>query len=198
MRPEEKKNLQITTVIEGILGENHLLSNSFGLLFEEKVYSKDDYILREGSKIEKIGIITDGVVRLFSTDDSGNEYNIQFSMENHFVVGGFYPETRSDVNIHCITDVKLLSADFKLVFEFLKDNNLLDKFLENYLGVAHNRVLNKFIQFLRLDARQRYLLFLKEYPNLINRIPHYHVANFLGISTTQLSRIRNSLSKNKL
>ncbi len=37
----------------------------------------------------------------------------------------------------------------------------------------------------------KYKWLLKEYPNLLNRIPHYYIANFLGMTPTQMSRTHN-------
>jgi hypothetical protein len=45
-----------------------------------------------------------------------------------------------------------------------------------------------------LDAADRYLIFKEEYPGLEDLIPQYHVATYLGVSPTQLSRIRQKLS----
>ncbi len=40
------------------------------------------------------------------------------------------------------------------------------------------------------DATERYALFQKEFPELENHIAQYHIASYLGITPTQLSRIR--------
>ena len=44
-----------------------------------------------------------------------------------------------------------------------------------------------------LDADKRYLLFLKQFKGIDQKIPQYHIASFLGISPVQLSRIRKNL-----
>jgi hypothetical protein len=46
-----------------------------------------------------------------------------------------------------------------------------------------------------LDARQRYLLFQQRFPLLEQQIPQYHVASYLGITPTQLSRIRRGFAE---
>jgi len=46
-----------------------------------------------------------------------------------------------------------------------------------------------------LDAEKRYLILQKEYPGIELKIPQYHIAAYLGISPTQLSRIRRDLSQ---
>jgi hypothetical protein len=42
-----------------------------------------------------------------------------------------------------------------------------------------------------LEADQRYDIFRDRFPHLESLIAQYHIASYLGISPTQLSRIRN-------
>ena len=52
----------------------------------------------------------------------------------------------------------------------------------------------KELEIVLLDASQRYRLFQKEFPTLEQLIPQYHIASYLGISATQLSRIRHQFA----
>lgn len=45
------------------------------------------------------------------------------------------------------------------------------------------------------NATERYLTLLKKHPNIDHRIPQLHIAAHLGITPTQLSRIKKSLKK---
>lgn len=44
--------------------------------------------------------------------------------------------------------------------------------------------------FLKSSAKERYLDFLVQYPNIDNRVPLFHIASYLGIQPESLSRIR--------
>jgi CRP-like cAMP-binding protein len=46
------------------------------------------------------------------------------------------------------------------------------------------------IELVLLDAAQRYQLFRQQYPSLEQKIAQYHIARYLGVTPTQLSRIR--------
>jgi hypothetical protein len=46
-----------------------------------------------------------------------------------------------------------------------------------------------------LDAEKRYLILREEFPGLEMKIPQYHIASYLGISATQLSRVRNKMAR---
>jgi len=50
----------------------------------------------------------------------------------------------------------------------------------------HKRILNQ----LQLSAAERYDLFLKQYPDIEQHTPNYHIASYLGITQQSLSRIR--------
>lgn len=45
------------------------------------------------------------------------------------------------------------------------------------------------------DAEHRYLALIKQQPDLLQRVPQYLVASYLGIKPQSLSRIRQNLSK---
>jgi len=49
------------------------------------------------------------------------------------------------------------------------------------------------IEIVQLDATQRYLRFIAEHQEIAERISQYHIASHLGVTPTQLSRIRKSL-----
>ncbi|WPQ62006.1 hypothetical protein SIO70_26950 [Chitinophaga sancti] len=40
-------------------------------------------------------------------------------------------------------------------------------------------------------AEQRYESFLERYPLIVNRVPQYALASFLGMTTEYLSKLRN-------
>ena len=46
------------------------------------------------------------------------------------------------------------------------------------------------IELVTMEAKDRYVIFQEEHPQIEQLIPQYHIASYLGISPTQLSRIR--------
>jgi len=55
----------------------------------------------------------------------------------------------------------------------------------------------KEIEIILLNATQRYIIFQKEFPTLEQLIAQFHIASYLGVSATQLSRIRHQLASSK-
>lgn len=50
-------------------------------------------------------------------------------------------------------------------------------------------------ELLFFSPEQRYIRLLDEHPNIIDRIPAYHIASFLGITNPSLSRIRKRIQQ---
>jgi hypothetical protein len=51
----------------------------------------------------------------------------------------------------------------------------------------------KEISYLQYEAKARYLKFLDVFQAILPRLPQYHIASYLGITPTQLSRIKKDL-----
>lgn len=55
----------------------------------------------------------------------------------------------------------------------------------------HVHVLKKrLLQNMSRNAMDRYLTFLEQYPTVVQRVPQYHIASYLGISQEFLSKLR--------
>src|SRR5258708_260962 len=84
-----------------------------------------------------------------------------------------------------------------------KDNEqiLFDK-VPAFESYARIRFQNAFIflqkrieSTLGLSAEEKYNYLLKEYPDIVTRVPLHLIAHFLGVTPESLSRIRNQLSQ---
>jgi CRP-like cAMP-binding protein len=175
---------------------NQQLLDGFITLFEEKFLAKNSYFLKENQPIKQLGLVMEGVMRIYTLDANGVETNLIFVPPGRSISGNFLPFGKSSVYIQCITDVRMFVAKSDELTEMLEGYEILKPFLHKMLNGAHQHVLNKLTQYIKMNAKERYLFFLQEYPGLINTIPHYHIANYLGITPTQLSRIRNLLARN--
>ena len=93
-----------------------------------------------------------------------------------------------------LTDCTIWRAKFDII-EHLSINNyeiehLRRKIAEQFFVWNEKKQLEMAL----LEAKERYLIFKKEHPGIEHLIPQYHIASYLGISPTQLSRIRQKAS----
>ncbi len=161
-------------------------------LFSEKQLKKNEYFAREGEFSKKFAFVSTGIFRAFYRNNDGNEYNKSFFTKNSFI--GAYSSLISGqknlINIRCLTDCTFLIADFSgftnLYSRSPKTERLARILAEQFFIEKEKRE----IELVMLDATERYEIFRREHPNLENLIPQYHIASYLGITPTQLSRIR--------
>ena len=162
-------------------------------LFSERHLKKNEYLAIAGEYSTKLAFISTGVMRAFYRNNEGNEYNKTFFTKANFV--GAYSSLitgqQNQINIQCLTDCTCQIANFgkmtRLYNDYPKIERLARKLAENKFAIKEKRE----IELVTLDASERYEIFRKEHPNLENLIPQYHIASYLGISPTQLSRIRS-------
>ena len=159
----------------------------------------------KGTELYEFGLLPNsycfmhqGIARLYASDDQGQEYNKRFFVEGEFpgIMSALHLGHRVEQGIECLTDSILIEIDFVKYRDLLFSHDDLMQYQIHYL--EKNWLLDKDkreILLVQKDATARYLHFLEQSPELTDRIPQYHLASHLGVSATQLSRIRKSLGK---
>lgn len=161
-------------------------------LFSEAQLKKHEDFAQEGEYSSKLAFLSKGVMRAFFRNNSGNEYNKTFFTPPNFVAAysSITTKQKNLINIQCLTDCSILIADFDKVVslykEFPRIESLARILAEYKFAIKEKRE----IELVTLEAKERYDIFKKEHPDLENQISQYHIASYLGISPTQLSRIR--------
>lgn len=158
---------------------------------------KNEYFAWEGEFSKQIGFLKEGIVRAYFLNSEGKEYNKQFFVAPSII--GAYTSllTKQPNNIaqQALTDCKVFVANFSEI------ETLYDKFHDlERLGrrIAEHYFLEKEqkeIEMALLDADKRYLIMRERFPTLETIIPQYYIASYLGISPTQLSRIRRKMQQ---
>ncbi len=172
------------------------IRSSFYALFKPGILKKGDYFVREGQIAKELAFLEKGVVRVFYRSNKGIEYNKQFFI-NPALVGGYtslITGKPSRINQQALSDCTLKVAqyaDIQALCAAYPDIERAARILaEHYFVEKEERE----IEIVLLDAEERYLIFQKQFSQLEQQIPQYHIASYLGITPTQLSRIRKKLS----
>ena len=100
----------------------------------------------------------------------------------------------SHFGIECIEDGKIIEMNYNRYKEIIFKNEDLKSYYIKHIEqnwIVENE--KRQISFAAQDAKERYFTFLNEYPGLPDRVPQWQIASYLGITPTQLSRIRKEL-----
>lgn len=159
-------------------------------------YLKGQYIVQQGDICRHSNFIVAGCARMFCLDEKGNEYTIMFAVEEWWAsdLGSFISQENSDYNIQCLENTEVIQFDFEGQEELFDRIPTLDRFfrkvLERGLVATQKRIIGNF----SLSAKERYLAFKEQYPNIEQRIPQYMLASYLGITKEFLSKIKSQLA----
>lgn len=156
-------------------------------------YWKGQYLVQEGDLCHFESFVLSGCLRTFYTDKGGSEHIIGFSLENSWAgdPGSFINQSPASFSIQCLENTELLQISYhaleKLYVKIPKLERLFRIIFQQALVASEMRIAGNF----SLPARERYLMFQRQYPQLELRVPQYMIASYLGISREFLSKIRN-------
>lgn len=178
----------------GITNEQLLVLND---AIQSKTIEKGSVLLRQGEICHHSFFVEKGLLRSYTTDEAGKEHIIQFASESWIISdrSSIFFNEPSDFNIDAVEDTSVILLDqnfINLACEISVSFRLFnDKALQN-----HIRHLQKRINLLLgASAEERYLDFIKLYPDMLLRVPQWMIASYLGITPESLSRVRKELAK---
>ncbi|HPW89652.1 MAG TPA: Crp/Fnr family transcriptional regulator [Kaistella chaponensis] len=165
--------------------------------YVSKKVAKNEFLLREGEICLDTFFVEKGLLRMFSLDKNGKEHVIQFAPENWLI------SDRSSLNFNEKSKFYIEAIEDTEVF--ILGNDFFTKMIENYPHIAerndlllqkHIRNLQNRVNSLLADtAEERYMNFIKMYPDILLRVPQWMVASYLGITPESLSRVRKELAR---
>ncbi|MCW9047507.1 MAG: Crp/Fnr family transcriptional regulator [Gammaproteobacteria bacterium] len=161
-----------------------------------KSIKKNCNLYNSGEVPETFSFVCSGLFRAFTIDNNGTEYNKIFFDEGKFPgsMTALLTSTPSQLTIESLEPSSVVLINFKDYRRLLLKTP--DLMLFHIFYLERNWLLAKDareIEIVQEDAFQRYSRFLQEYPLICARIAQYHIASHLGITPTQLSRIRKKI-----
>jgi CRP-like cAMP-binding protein len=189
--------------------ENHFLNKVFAssgitqdeLLiilpkFTQITVPKNDYLLQQGTIEKKYWFVESGFIRSYIIDTEGNDITFNLYAETDVVIDYpsffFFAPTRE--NIQALTDCVCWEINFN---DFQELFNSITSFREQQRGLlvgSYFALKEHSISLIADQAKERYLKLLKTKPHIIQNVSLKHIATFLGVTDTSLSRIRKEIA----
>lgn len=187
--------LELLSYINAISPIEDLAIKELQKSFKPLLLKKNDFFVKEGEHAKHLGFLKKGIVRAFFLNDEGKEYTKQFFVDSS-IIGAYtslLTKQPNKIAQQALTDCEILIAKFtdieRLYDKFHSFERLGRKIAEFYFLEKEQ----KEIEMALLDADKRYLIMREKFPAIEASVPQYHIASYLGITPTQLSRIRKKL-----
>lgn len=162
-----------------------------------KELNKKEFFFNAGEIQKNMGYVCKGLLRRYYINDNGNKITTGFVKENEYATDypAFIRQKPTKYFMECLEPSIIIELSYENIqegYKKFKNNEKYGRLVAEYvLTVQTDRVES----FLFETAEERYLNFIKQNPDLMNRISLTHLASYLGIERQSLSRIRSKLAK---
>lgn len=165
-------------------------------LFKPAFLKKNEFFLQEGKFNNQIAFLRKGMIRYF-VYKKGEESTLEFTKEGEFIgeCQSFSNRKQSIQNLQAIEDCELLVisyVDLQYFFDISKNGNLIGRLIIEH---RFNRMISQLLSIYMHTPEERYKYFVANYRDLLQRIPQYLLASYIGVQPQSLSRIRKRIAK---
>jgi CRP-like cAMP-binding protein len=159
--------------------------------FEIKKIKKGDFLIRAGEKVMHHHLVFKGCLKAYYIDDSDKIHIIRFAIKDWWITDfkAFYTETSSNLYVDCIEDAELLCISHENRTKLCKELHSIEHFFHTKITLSFVTLHERVLYLLNNNAREKYEMMLKQYPEIIQKVPKHFIASYLGVTRETLSRL---------
>ena len=160
-------------------------------VFRVKHFAKGEHFLLAGDVCCEAAFIESGVFRFYiNTDERDATY--YFAAENEFICDypSFLPQRPSSINIQALEPAEIQVISYDDLQRFYRTINFGERFGRLIAEEIFVDSIQQLASFYQDKPAVRYQNFVHRFPQLVQRLPQYYIASYVGIEPQSLSRIR--------
>ena len=164
----------------------------FSAAFKEVKFKKRQLIIQPGFTASHRYFVIKGAFRAYVVTENGQEHTISLAIEDWWITdyNSYIFQQAATLFVIALEDSTVLQLEYSAEQKLKSANKNFETFFriiaERGLAYHQRRVISNLSQ----NAEERYQEFLDKYPQLVQRIPQYALASFLGMTTEYVSKLR--------
>jgi CRP-like cAMP-binding protein len=185
---------KIEVFIKQIVQPNPEEWAAFADIVKPKKLKKKELLLEEGQTCNFIAFINSGVIREYSFQN-GKETTVDFVTDNQFITDyqSFIMQTPTMQFVEALTEVDLLILNKDGINSLFDRYKVWERFGRLIIERVFCGVEAKRKKIIATTHEEQYRDFAAAYPQIIQQVPQYYIASYLGITPEHLSRIRKKV-----
>ena len=166
-------------------------------IFSPGEIKRNEFLFAEGRVCNEYFFLETGFIRAFAYDTDGNDVTTNFYSSGQvvFEVSSFFNRTISKENFQAIVDCNGWYITYEQLNDLFHSLHDFREFGRSILVKGFSSLKIRMLSMITETAEQRYDALLKTNPEIFQHAALKHIASYLGITDTSLSRIRKEYSK---
>jgi len=175
----------------------HAEEDAFRSIVQTKRVKRKQFIVEPGLVCRHQTYVVQGALRSYFVTHEGVEHTIQFAIEDWFIsdFNSYIHQSPASLFVEALEDTTVQQIAFTDVEPLCEVHPVFERFFrlvaQKAFAFAQRRVLSN----LEKTAEERYLEFHTMYPSIVQRVPQYALASYLGMSPEFLSKIRKRIAR---
>ncbi|MEM8847432.1 MAG: cyclic nucleotide-binding domain-containing protein [Bacteroidota bacterium] len=163
--------------------------------FKQVHFKKNEYLIELNKVAAYYYFMEEGFARSYAIDTDGNDVTTKFFASGDIVIDwhSYFLKKPCKESIQALTPCTCWRIQF---------NDFMKLFgIESFREVGRTRLVTNYfelknhtISMITDHAKERYLELIRMKPNIVQNVPLKHIATYLGITDTSLSRIRKEVT----
>ena len=158
---------------------------------------KRQYIVQPGFTCKFRSYVLKGALRAYLVDNKAQTHTIAFAIEDWWIsdLNSYIYQEPATLFVEALEDSVLIQLDYNSEQLLLEKIPKFERFFRIIAQRSFAFLQKRMLSNLSKTAEERYDEFIQKYPAIVNRVPQYALASYLGFSTVFLSKIRNKKAK---
>ncbi|MBK8516297.1 MAG: Crp/Fnr family transcriptional regulator [Saprospiraceae bacterium] len=192
-----KVKLDILNHVYATLAEDQIAMSQVINAHERMLFKKGDILLQKSQIMDCYYIVESGIIRSYVNNIHNEEVTVDFFKHHDIAIDivSLFQQCPSKVTIEAISDVICYKIDFALFQDLYIQFPSFSEWGRNWMTMAYFNLRERIIKMATQTATQRYNDLRRNLPEVHREVPLKHIATFLGMTDTSLSRLRRNKMK---
>jgi CRP-like cAMP-binding protein len=162
---------------------------------KERKFAKKEFILKAGEVEKHINFIAEGLVTRYYLNDTEKRI-VQLATEGKLVINKD-PNTPSEFYVQALEPTTIISLDSEDLEEIYSKSHNMEHFGRMVTRDTLYAMCANEINIVRQEPRTKFLNFVENHPELLQRVPQKYLASYLNIKPETFSRFKHLLKPKK-
>lgn len=184
---------QITDYVSRFIDLSEEEKNNFVSKLRFKKVKKKQFIVQPDFVCKYRSYVVEGALRAYLVGNDGQEHTIALAIDDWWIsdFNSYIYQKPATLFVEALENSSIVQITYEDEQRLLQENPKFERFFRIITQRGFAYLQRRILSNLSKPAEERYHEFAAQYPKLLQKVPQYAIASFLGITPVYLSQLRN-------